>query len=93
MPQGPTLRLLASGDGVNYAAGPGNPIEIMDLSFAVQAMSAMYIKDNYKQLGNKVIGVSEEIDDVIARKRLEAWGIEIDSLTDEQKEYLDSWQL
>ena len=71
----------------------GHPAEIMDLSFAVQAMSAMYIKDNYRQLGNKVIDVSDAIDDVIARKRLEAWGIEIDSLTDEQKEYLDSWQL
>ena len=65
----------------------------MDLSFAVQAMSALYIKDNYKNLDNKVIDVSGEIDNVIARKRLEAWDIEIDSLTEEQKLYLKSWQL
>ena len=65
----------------------------MDLSFAVQAMSALYIKDNYKNLDNKVIDVSGEIDNVIARKRLEAWDIEIDSLTEDQKLYLKSWQL
>ena len=44
-------------------------------------MSALYIKDNHETLGNRVVDVSDEIDDVIARKRLEAWGIEIDSLT------------
>ena len=90
---GKIINVIGEGKLVNIAAADGHPAEIMDLSFAVQAMSAMYIKDNYKQLGNKVIDVSDEIDDVIARKRLEAWGIEIDSLTDEQKEYLDSWQL
>ncbi|MCI7249309.1 MAG: adenosylhomocysteinase, partial [Clostridiales bacterium] len=67
--------------------------EIMDLSFAVQAMSALYIKNNYKKLKNKVIDVSGEIDDIIARRRLEAWGIEIDRLTPEQEEYLHSWQV
>ena len=71
----------------------GHPAEIMDLSFAVQAMSALYIKDNHGTLGNRVVDVSDEIDDVIARKRLEAWGIEIDSLTEEQREYLDSWKV
>ena len=90
---GKIINVIGEGKLVNIAAADGHPAEIMDLSFAVQAMSAMYIKDNYRQLGNKVIDVSDEIDDVIARKRLEAWGIEIDSLTDEQKEYLDSWQL
>ena len=90
---GKIINVIGEGKLVNIAAADGHPAEIMDLSFAVQAMSAMYIKDNYKQLGNKVIDVSDEIDDVIARKRLEAWGIEIDSLTDEQKVYLDSWQL
>ena len=61
-------------------------------SFAVQAMSASYIKDNYKNLENKVIDVSREIDDVIARRKLAAWDIEIDKLTAEQEEYLNSWQ-
>ena len=65
----------------------------MDLSFAVQAMSAMYIKDNHKELPSKVIDVSAEIDDIIARRKLEAWGIEIDSLTEEQETYLNSWQV
>ena len=46
-----------------------------------------------RQLGNRVVDVSDEIEDVIARKRLEAWGIEIDSLTEEQREYLDSWKV
>ena len=48
---------------------------------------------NYRDLPADVIDVSEEIDDVIARKRLEAWGIEIDELTEDQKQYLASWQL
>ena len=78
---------------MNIAAADGHPAEIMDLSFAVQAMSAMYIKDNHSRLGNKVVDVSSEIDDVIARRRLAAWDIEIDELTDDQKKYLSSWQL
>lgn len=90
---GKMINVIGEGKLVNIAAADGHPAEIMDLSFAVQAMSALYIKDNYKNLGNKVIDVSDEIDDVIARKRLEAWGIEIDSLTEDQKTYLESWQL
>ena len=61
---------------MNIAAADGHPAEIMDMSFAVQAMSAAYIRDNYKNLENKVIDVSSEIDDVIARRKLEAWGIQ-----------------
>ena len=56
-------------------------------------MSANYIRENYKTLENKVIDVSGEIDDIIARRKLAAWGIEIDTLTVEQAEYLDSWQI
>ncbi|MCF0144234.1 MAG: adenosylhomocysteinase, partial [Firmicutes bacterium] len=51
----------------------------------------LYILEHKGQLPNKVIDVSEEIDDVIARRRLAAWGVEIDQLTAEQKEYLESW--
>lgn len=90
---GKTINVIGEGKLVNIAAADGHPAEIMDLSFAVQAMSALYIKNNYKSLENKVIDVSEEIDDVIAEKRLEAWGIEIDELTEDQKKYLESWQL
>lgn len=90
---GNTVNVLAEGRLVNIAAADGHPAEIMDLSFAVQAMSAMYIKDNYKNLENRVIDVSTEIDDVIARRKLAAWGIEIDTLTEEQEKYLNSWKL
>ncbi len=90
---GRTINVIGEGKLVNIAAADGHPAEIMDLSFAVQAMSAMYIKDNHSRLGNKVVDVSSEIDDVIARRRLAAWDIEIDELTDDQKKYLSSWQL
>lgn len=90
---GRTVNVIGEGKLVNIAAADGHPAEIMDLSFAVQAMSALYIKDNYRQLKKGVIDVSDEIDDIIARKRLEAWGIKIDTLTEEQKNYLDSWQV
>lgn len=93
LPNGKSVNVIAEGRLVNIAAADGHPAEIMDMSFAVQAMSAKYIKENYKNLDNKVIDVSGEIDDIVARKKLAAWGIEIDSLTAEQKEYLNSWQV
>ena len=90
---GRTINVIGEGKLVNIAAADGHPAEILDLSFAVQAMSAMYIRDNHSRLENKVIDVSSEIDDVIARRRLAAWDIEIDELTEDQKKYLSSWQL
>lgn len=90
---GRMINVIGEGKLVNIAAADGHPAEIMDLSFAVQAMSAIYIKDNHSRLENKVVDVSDEIDDIIARRRLEAWGIEIDTLTEEQRKYLDSWQV
>lgn len=92
LPNGKWVNVIGEGRLVNIAAADGHPAEIMDMSFAVQAMSASYIKDNYKNLENKVIDVSREIDDVIARRKLAAWDIEIDKLTAEQEEYLNSWQ-
>ena len=93
LPNGKWVNVIAEGRLVNIAAADGHPAEIMDMSFAVQAMSARYIKENHEKLANKVIDVSDEIDDVIARRKLSAWGIEIDSLTPEQEAYLNSWQL
>lgn len=90
---GRTVNVIGEGKLVNIAAADGHPAEIMDLSFAVQAMSALYIKENHDKLPNEVIDVSSEIDDMIARKRLEAWNIEIDELTEEQEKYLKSWQV
>ncbi|MDO4393927.1 MAG: adenosylhomocysteinase [Bacillota bacterium] len=93
LPGGKIINVIAEGKLVNIAAADGHPAEIMDLSFAVQAMSALYIKENYEKLENKVVDVSSEIDDIIARRRLEAWGIQIDELTKDQEEYLSSWQV
>ena len=86
------LNVIAEGKLVNIAAADGHPAEIMDMSFAIQALSALYIKNNYKELPNAVIEVSEEIDELVSARKLKAWGIEIDELTIEQKEYLNSWQ-
>lgn len=93
LPGGKWINVLAEGKLVNIAAADGHPAEIMDLSFAVQALSAMYIKDNYKSLPDKVIDVSAEIDDKIARRKLKSWDIEIDQLTPDQERYLNSWQV
>jgi len=90
---GRRVNVIAEGRLVNIAAGDGHPAEIMDLSFAVQALSAMYIRDNYKDLGCKVVDVSGQIDDLVARRKLAAWGIKIDKLTDEQEKYLNSWEV
>ena len=93
LPNGKWINITAEGKLVNIAAADGHPAEIMDLSFAVQAMSAMYIKENHEKLENKVIDVSDEIDKVIASRKLAAWGIEIDQLTEEQEKYLNSWNV
>ena len=77
---------------VNLGAGDGHPAEIMDMSFAVQAMSVLYLirtKDQPKT--SNVIAVPREVDLEIARRKLAAWGISIDELTEKQKKYLDSW--
>ena len=93
LPNGKWVNVIAEGRLVNIAAADGHPAEIMDMSFAVQALSAMYVKENYQKLEHKVIDVSGEIDDKVARRKLAAWGIEIDTLTPEQEKYLNSWQL
>ena len=90
---GRIINLMAEGRLVNIAAADGHPAEIMDMSFAVQALSALYILENREKLENRVVDVSEEIDLLIGRRKLEAWGIEIDSLSEEQKKYLSSWNL
>ena len=79
VPQGPTLRLLASGDGVNYAAGPGNPIEIMDLSFAVQLAAVEHLLRHAGSLPTKVLRLGPEVDRRIASIALEARGIRTES--------------
>lgn len=90
---GKTVNVIGEGKLVNIAVADGHPAEIMDMSFAVQFLSALYIKNNHKELPNKVIDVSQEIDDLISKRKLESWGIEIDTLTEEQVRYLASWQV
>jgi len=90
---GKWVNVIGDGRLVNIAAADGHPAEIMDMSFAVQCLSALYILNNRGKLENKVIDVSDEIDDMVARRKLEAWGIEIDKLTAEQEKYLNSWNV
>lgn len=91
MADGRWLNLLAEGRLVNLAAGDGHPAEIMDMSFALQALSAEYMLKNYSKLGTSVIDVPNEIDKRVAEMKLNAWGIKIDTLSEEQRKYLDSW--
>ncbi|MBR2779768.1 MAG: adenosylhomocysteinase [Firmicutes bacterium] len=90
---GRRVHVLAEGRLVNIAASNGHPAEIMDMSFAVQALSALYVLRHHGELPNGVIDVSDQIDEMVAQRKLAAWGIEIDRLTEEQEKYLSSWNL
>lgn len=85
---GKSVYVIAEGRLVNLAAGDGHPAEIMDMSFAVQAMSALYLVENKGKFDDMVIDVPREVDMKIAGRKLAAWGIEIDRLTKEQEAYL-----
>ena len=92
MADGRTLNVLAEGRLVNLASGNGHPAEIMDMSFAVQALSLEWLAKNYKGLEKKVYDIPTEIDDQIGRVKLAAMGYAIDTLTEEQKAYLAGWE-
>ena len=89
---GKTIYVLAEGRLVNLAAGDGHPAEIMDMSFAIQALSAKYLIDNKNNLpsesGKMLLHVPVEIDAEVASRKLESWGVSIDTLTPDQKKYL-----
>jgi adenosylhomocysteinase len=87
-----TIRLLAEGRLVNLAAAEGHPAAVMDMSFANQALCAAFICSSKVRLENKVHPVPGEIDQEIARMKLSAMKIHIDTLTEEQEKYLSSWQ-
>lgn len=93
MKDGRKLYLLGEGRLVNLACGDGHPAEIMDMSFAVQAMSALYIMEHKGNLEPKVFDIPTGIDEKIAKRKLESLEIKIDELTEQQKKYLGSWQL
>ncbi len=90
---GRTLFVLAEGRLVNLASGDGHPVEIMDMSFAIQALAAKYIADHRDTIPCKVIEIPDDIDYDVARRKLRSCGMTIDTLTEEQKKYLDSWAL
>ena len=85
---GRTLYVIGEGRLVNLAAGDGHPAEIMDMSFAIQALSAKYLVKHKGQLEGMLHNVPQEIDEEVARRKLADWGIEIDRLTPEQYRYL-----
>jgi adenosylhomocysteinase len=89
---GRKINLLGEGRLINLASAEGHPASVMDMSFANQALSAEYMVKNADKLEKKVYGVPEDIDREIARLKLEAMGIEVDVLTEEQIAYLNSWQ-
>ena len=88
LPDGRVLNLLAEGRLVNLAAGNGHPAEIMDMSFAIQAESLLYLLRNKDTLEPRVYRVPEEIDKRVATRKLAGMGLSIDALTEEQKAYL-----
>ena len=90
---GKRINLLGEGRLINLAAAEGHPASVMDMSFANQALSCEYIAKNYKKLDKKVYKVPDFLDKNIAKLKLESLGIGIDTLTKEQKEYLDSWEI
>ena len=91
LPTGQWIFVLAEGRLVNLAAGDGHPAEIMDMSFAIQALSAKYLVEHGSELQEKLIDVPEEVDKDVAKRKLAFLGKEIDVLTPEQEKYLNSY--
>ena len=89
LPNGKHIYVLAEGRLVNLAAGDGHPAEIMDMSFAIQALSAKYLVENEGKLTEKLIDVPREVDLEVANRKLKFLGIRIDKLTPEQEDYLN----
>jgi adenosylhomocysteinase len=85
--------LLADGRVLNLAAAEGHPAAVMDMSFANQALSAVYIAENHSRLLPGVYDVPEEIDREVAWLKLGSLGVKIDELTEEQRRYLASWDM
>jgi adenosylhomocysteinase len=90
---GRRVYLLGEGRLINLAAAEGHPSQVMDMSFANQALSAEYIVRNHERFEKRVYSVPREIDMKVAKLKLKAKGIKIDALTEEQKKYLSSWEM
>jgi len=87
------INVLAEGRLVNLASAEGHPASVMDMSFANQSMASLFIAKNHKKLENIVYDVSQETDNKIAKLKLKAMGVKIDTLTKEQIKYLSSWEI
>lgn len=92
LPNGRWLNLLGGGNIVNISCADGHPAEIMDMSFALQALAARYVVENAGKLAADCHPVPAAIDEQVARLKLEAAGVSIDALTSDQREYLAGWQ-
>jgi len=92
LPDGRVIHILGEGRLINLAAAEGHPASVMDMSFANQALSAEYMVRNADKLEKKVYSVPEDIDMEIARLKLESMGVQVDTLTEEQIKYLNSWE-
>ncbi len=90
---GRKLYLLGEGRLINLASAEGHPASVMDMSFANQALSAEYVVKNHEEMQNRVYDVPVELDDSIATLKLQALGVSIDELTEEQETYLNSWTM
>jgi len=89
---GRKIFVLGEGRLINLAAAEGHPASVMDMSFANQALSLEYMVKHADRLENQVYSVPEEIDQEIARLKLDSMGVMIDALTEEQQKYLHSWE-
>jgi adenosylhomocysteinase len=91
MSDGRLIHILGEGRLINLSSAEGHPASVMDMSFANQALSAEHLLKNYKSMEKKVYSVPVELDQRVARLKLEAMGVGVDTLTPEQEHYLASW--
>jgi adenosylhomocysteinase len=92
LPDGRKAYLLSEGRLMNLAAGQGHPVEIMDMSFSIQALAMEHLVKHHGELKPQVYELPKELDDLVARIKLRTLGVEIDTLTKEQLKYLSTWQ-
>ncbi len=90
--EGKKLYVLGKGRLVNLATGDGHPVEVMDMSFANQALCVKYIIEHGGALENGVYNVPQEIDELVARLKLKFMGVQIDEMSEEQKRYVSGWE-
>jgi adenosylhomocysteinase len=89
---GRRVYLVAEGRLMNLAAGQGHPVEIMDMSFSIQALALEHLVRNHAAMETKVYPIPAEMDELVARTKLRSMGIAIDQLTPEQARYLCEWR-